>query len=99
MRVKLAPEAAEEMLDTAAWYDRREAGLGQKFITACDESFEHILHDPERHLNVGKGFRRYLMPRFPFVVYYEVKGDVLIVWAVFHGARNPDGWRQRLGLD
>lgn len=99
MRVKLAPEAGEEILDAAAWYDQRQPGLGSAFITACDAAFQLIRSDAERHFKVGKGFRRYLMPRFPFVVYYEVKGDLLIVAAVFHGARNPVEWQQRLGLD
>lgn len=99
MRIKLSAEAAEEMLESAAWYDERENGLGVEFLAACGEAFEKIALDPQRHLHIGKGFHRYLMPRFPFGVFYEIQGDLLIVAAVFHGARDPKRWRERLKLD
>jgi hypothetical protein len=99
MRVKLSAEAAEEMLDAAAWYDSREGGLGSEFLSACDAAFEHIASDPQRHLHVGKGFHRYLMTRFPYGIFYETRDDLLIIASVFHGARNPARWRTRLGLD
>ena len=99
MRVKLSPEAAEEMIEAANWYDAREPGLGREFLGACDESFQLIKSAPLRHLHVGRGFHRYLMNRFPFAVFYETQDDLLIVTAVFHGARNPRCWRQRLGME
>lgn len=98
MRIKLSREAGEEMLDAAAWYDEREPGLGTKFVRACDVAFESIAANPGRHMSMGGGFHRYLMPKFPFAVFYEVRGDLLIIAAVFHGARNPAIWRERLGL-
>ena len=99
MRIKVSGEAAQEILDAAAWYEERRAGLGAQFKEACDCAFEHIAKNPAGHLHVGKGFHRYLMSRFPFVVFYETRGEVLIVAAVIHGARNPLHWRQRLGLE
>ena len=99
MRIKLSAEAAEEMLDSAAWYDRREPGLGAEFLAACNQAFTLIAADPARYLHVGKGFHRHLMRRFPFGIFYEVQGDVLIIAAVFHAARHPKRWRERLDLD
>jgi hypothetical protein len=98
MRIKLSAEAAEEMLDSASWYDKRESGLGMEFLNACNEAFAKIAANPGRNLHVGKGFHRYLMARFPFGIFYE-EGDSLVIVAVFHGARNPDRWRKRLKLD
>lgn len=99
MRIKLSREAGEEMLDAASWYDEREPGLGTEFVRACDLAFETIAADPGRHLGVGGGFHRYLMSRFPFAVFFEVQGELLIIAGVFHGARNPAVWRARLGLN
>ena len=99
MRIKLSEEAAQEMLEAAAWYDRREPGLGTEFLESCDRAFDHVAADPSRHLHVGKGFHRYLMPRFPLAVFYEVRNESLIIVAVCHGSRNPARWRQRLGMD
>jgi hypothetical protein len=98
MRIKLSPEAAEEMIQAANWYDSREPGLGDQFLNACDAAFQLIKSDPARHLHVGRGFHRYLLPRFPFAVFYEFQSDLLIIAAVFHGSRNPSVWQKRLGL-
>jgi toxin ParE1/3/4 len=98
IRIKVSAEARDEMLEAAAWYNGREGGLGMKFLAACDKAFEEISIDPRRHLHVGDGFHRYLMPKFPFAVFYEIQGDALIIAGVVHGARNPARWRRRLGL-
>ncbi len=99
MRIKLSAEAGDEMLAAAAWYDKREPGLGTRFLAMCDQTFEQISKDPLRHPHVGKGFHRYLMPKFPFSVFYEIESDWLIIAGVMHGARHPAHWRRRLGLD
>ena|SRR5687768_15533018 len=98
MRIKLSAEAAEEMLDSVTWYDQREPGLGAEFLAACNHAFAEIAMDPARNLCVGRGFHRYLMRRFPFAIFYELQGDALIIAAIFHGARDAQKWRKRLGL-
>jgi hypothetical protein len=47
MRIKLSAEAAEEMLESAAWYDQREPGLGAEFRVACNQAFATIASDPK----------------------------------------------------
>jgi hypothetical protein len=42
-------------------------------------------------------FRRALIRRFPFEMFYEVAGDCLIVYSVFHCSQDPQKWRKRLG--
>ena len=99
MRIKLSAEARAELREAARWYEERRHGLGAEFADACDGAFQQIAANPGRYLHVGKGFHRYLMSRFPYVVFYEVKGELLIIAGVIHGSRNPRIWRQRLRLD
>jgi len=33
--------------------------------------------------------------RFPFVIYYEIETDEIVVYAVWHYRRDPQGWQQR----
>ena len=98
MIIKLSAEATGEMIEAAAWYDDREPGLGAEFFEACDRAFKLIAQDPQRHMHVGLGFHRYLMPRFPYAVFYEVRGDWLVIVSVFHGACDPARWQRRLGM-
>jgi hypothetical protein len=54
------------------------------------------LDAPERWSIIEAGVRRYLMPRFPFAVYYRVWPDHLRILAFKHHSRDPDYWRYRL---
>jgi hypothetical protein len=37
--------------------------------------------------------------RFPFGIYFRMRGSLLIVLAVFHTRRNPEKWRERIQAD
>ena len=39
--------------------------------------------------------RRALLQRFPYAVFYEVGAVDIVVYAVFHCARNPRAWKRR----
>ena len=43
-----------------------------------------------------ESYRRSLTRRFPYAVFYEYSEAKITVYAVFHIARDPDKWRQRL---
>ncbi len=38
------------------------------------------------------GVRRALLPRFPYGLFYAVRGNLIHVLAVLHDARNPRQW-------
>ena len=40
--------------------------------------------------------RRSMIHRFPFGIYYRIKGELVIVVAVMHGSRNPKLWRESI---
>jgi len=44
-------------------------------------------------------FRRALIRRFPFEVFYEPIDDAIVIYSVFHCSQNPEKWRKRLGHD
>ena len=51
---------------------------------------------PERWSIVEADVRHYLMPRFPYAIYYRVLPDHLRILAFKHHSRHPDYWRSRL---
>ena len=57
---------------------------------------EGIRRHPETHPIVHDTYRRALIRRFPYGVFYGCEEETVIVYAVFHTSRNPEKWRQRL---
>jgi toxin ParE1/3/4 len=44
---------------------------------------------------VDRTMRRALVRRFPYAIFYEIEPRQIVVYGVFHGARNPNAWRRR----
>ena len=94
-RVVFRRAAKNEFEDAAVWYDEQRPGLGEEFIHEIDQAVTQAAATPQRYPIVFGDIRRTVARRFPFCVYVRVRGDALIVLAVFHGRRNPAIWRRR----
>ena len=44
---------------------------------------------------VYENYRRAIVRRFPYVIFYEVVDRTVMVYAVFHCSQDPDKWRSR----
>lgn len=96
MRLTYHPEAEAELIEAAQFYDERLPGLGRQFIDAIENAGATISRFPERYRVLEGDIRRYLVPRFPFAIYYRVTDHELRILAVKHHRRHPDYWRQRV---
>jgi len=83
------PEAEADVLDAFRWYNDQVPGLGQEFLVELDDAFESIRANPEASRKIHREFRRALTRRFPYSVYYVVRGERIVVFAVLHAARDP----------
>ncbi len=95
-RLSIRPEAEAELAEAFDWYERRVPNLGADLLTAVDAAVDSILSNPFQHPIVYRSVRRVLTRRFPYQVLFLVEGDVVTVIAVFHGARDPKHWQDRL---
>lgn len=81
--------AAEKDLDEARkWYDGQRRGLGDEFLVSIAEAFERLEQNPERYRILYRGFRRVLVERFPYRIFYQTKANNVIVFRVLHHARD-----------
>jgi plasmid stabilization system protein ParE len=64
-------------------------------INFCEVE-EGIRRQPEMYALVYETYRRALLRRFPYALFYEYADETVTVYAVFHTSRDPDKWRQRL---
>jgi plasmid stabilization system protein ParE len=91
-----APEAELDIAEAYSWYERRRFGLGEEFLSALDACIEGFRRRPEMCQVVHESYRRSLLRRFPYGVFYELAETTITVYAVFHTARDPRKWQQRL---
>jgi plasmid stabilization system protein ParE len=98
-RLILAPEAHQDLADAYAWYEAQRVGLGEDFLACVDACIQAICREPEMHAIVAEGCRRGLVRRFPYAVFYEHTENTVTVYCVFHAARDPTKWRERLSGD
>jgi hypothetical protein len=94
--VEFTPTAQPEVAASFDWYESREAGLGNDFLDALDDCIRLIRLHPEIAPIAFKNYRKALMKRFPFAVFYRVSSSVLAVYAVFHCSKSPLRLTKRL---
>jgi plasmid stabilization system protein ParE len=95
LRVVFRRAALEEFEDAVAWYEERRRGLGEQFTSEIGEAIEKAAERPQQYPVVFGDVRRTVSRRFPFAVYFRVRGDSLVVLAVFNGRRDPAVWKRR----
>ncbi len=88
-------QAREEFLAAGEWYERERSGLGEAFLAEVDRALKLILDHPDAFPEMLDGVRKAVVKRFPYCLYFRVRGNVVVVLAVFHSARNPAIWRGR----
>jgi plasmid stabilization system protein ParE len=97
MRLRVAPEAEEELAEAAEWYEARRTGLGVDFVAVIDRALEDIVSAPLTYPSwrPDRPYRKKVVQRFPFVIFFHVEVDVITIVAVAHSHRRPGYWVAR----
>ena len=96
MTVEFLPEAEEELIEGALWYESREQGLGWRFRDEVAEILTRIVANPRLWREREGGYHRANCLIFPYYIAYFIRDEKIIVAAVAHGHRNPEYWKSRL---
>ena len=95
MKAEFLPEAEDEFIEAARYYEGAAPGVGFRFIAEVHRCLgfvsEHPLAAPEK-----KGVRKKLLNHFPYNLLYAVETDLIVVVAVAHQKRRPGYWRSRV---
>lgn len=88
-------QARQEFDAAGDWYERERPGLGQAFLIEVERVLQSVVSNPDAFPEVLEGIRKAVIKRFPYCLYFRVRGEAIVVLAVFHSARNPAVWRTR----
>ncbi|MGE3916079.1 MAG: type II toxin-antitoxin system RelE/ParE family toxin [Hyphomicrobiaceae bacterium] len=95
LRISIRPGAARDLATARDWYESERSGLGSEFLDEIEASLTRIAARPLDYAVVLDGTRRALVRRFPYAIYFRVRGDDARILAVLHQARDPRVWRRR----
>ena len=95
-KLEFRPEVELDVQEAAAWYERREEGLGCEFVEETIRAWDEIAARPligsVRHTSLDIRWR--YPARFPYRVNEEERS--LLVIAVLHAARQEKHWKRRV---
>ena len=99
--VRLSPEAIDELVETAQWYQSSRPGLESEFVAEVDRVLPLIASSPKASprlldLPADLEIRRALLPRFPYTLIFMDLGEHVRVLAVAHAKRRPGYWLDRV---
>ncbi|MGI0485689.1 type II toxin-antitoxin system RelE/ParE family toxin [Pantanalinema rosaneae CENA516] len=94
--VILHREAIAELDRSISYYETQKVGLGLDLLATVEQAIAKIQQNP----NLGAsytiaGVRRYIIPRFPFQLFYTELEHLIWVVAIAHSKRRPGYWSKR----
>jgi len=92
---QLTPEAELDIIEAVRWYDERDQKLGDDLLRHVYQCIASIEANPRRYPIVHRQMRRALVRRFPFQILYEIESAEVIIYAIYHSARDPEAWQRR----
>lgn len=95
-RLVLTLEVKQDITEVYTWYENQRIGLGEEFLVSVEASLEAIRRFPELRAPVHENYRRAMVRRFPYCIFYEFETSTVTVFSVIHTARDPAKWRARL---
>lgn len=88
--VLVRPEAESDLVIARDWYEERRPGLGAEFLDEIARALRELAQDPEQSRLYYRNFRRVLLRRFPYKVFYQAQviGRRIVVFRVLHAKQD-----------
>ena len=92
-KLKIKPEAHQDIQDGIDWYNSRQPGLGRRFHSAVKQEFKTLRNSPLFQIRY-EGVRCLPMKKFPYMVHFivEEQNKQIVVLGVINTSKDPDKW-------
>jgi toxin ParE1/3/4 len=92
LRIRFKPAAEHDVESAFRWYEDHRSGLGSEFLAAVDSAVSLIVSNPEIGPVVRVRVRRLVLRRFPYLLFYVIEPEEVLVLACMHASRDPERW-------
>lgn len=93
--IELSEEAEADLEKSYAYYLEESPKLADTFFKSINSIFNDIKRNPLIFPVAYEDIRKYVVKKFPFVIYYQIDKSKIKVIAIFHTSRNPEIWNER----
>lgn len=90
MIIKYTDRSKDDLEMAFLWYEQQRRGLGFEFLDCVEVALETILDFPEKHQVIYSTFRRCVIRRFPFSIFYTIENGEIIIHSVFDNRQSPE---------
>ena len=97
MRYEFHPAAEAEYLESIAFFESKQRGLGASFLNEFESKMDIVCTNPKLfRIECAPDIRRTNLNRFPYTVIYRIQQNAIQILAVAHQRRRPLYWMGRL---
>jgi len=89
-------KAQAELEEAIGYYESQKRALGLDFQSEVERTVARVQQAPQ----IGSPYkatelRRYLVRRFPYIIFYAELEESIWIVAIAHTKRRPDYWKRR----
>jgi toxin ParE1/3/4 len=96
VRLLSHPQADQELVEATAHYVKQRPSRAGRFTQVASGGLALIAENPYVGQPRGRRARGYVLKRFPYTIFYEIRSDYVLIAAFAHQSRRPGYWRERL---
>ena len=96
MEVVFLLAAEQDLQEACNWVAEYRAGKEQPFLPEVDSRLQHLKSFPLIGRLYRGRYRRLLIPRYPFGIFYVVESNRIVIHSIFDLRRSPQRLRERL---
>lgn len=89
MKLSYTDRARADLETAFIWYEQQRHRLGHEFLDCVEMVIAQIEDMPKVYNIYHEQFRRALLKRFPFAVFYTIEKTEIIIHAIFDTRQNP----------
>ena len=95
-QIQVRRAAELDIAEAQVWYESQQNGLGREFRAEVSRVIERLSKTPLIYQKVHRDVHRAIVRRFPYLIWYRVFGDTVIVLACTYAGRDPKYVKSRL---
>jgi plasmid stabilization system protein ParE len=89
MKLRYTARAKDDLEIAFEWYEDQRYGLGFEFLDCVEAAIETFIQMPKLYAKQHNHFRRALIRRFPFSIFYTIEKKEIVVHAIFDNRQDP----------